>query len=212
MRSALYYPHTHISDTGLIKTALLLWDQLEYIVPWKHFHTRYSDHHIAEAMELIGQPHCPAADEQRNTHLRLEDLVNGPLPPQFYVSSSRGRRDWQGEEAPYEMYSQKLLPKSWEVLRKARMAGKLRDNSDFPLTEYAGLAVMSILADCCAGTTRSRVTDRSDAYATVVGLLGNNPGAPKVKKAEAHSQLVPISLRNRCLEDRYSRADNATEA
>jgi len=92
------------------------------------------------------------------------------------------------------MYPEKLLPESWEILRKARMAGKLRDNSDYPLTKYGGLAVMSILADCCAGTTRSRVTDRSDAYATVAGLLGNNPGAPKIKKTEARGQLVPISL------------------
>ena len=53
---------------------------------------------------------------------------------------------------------------------------------------------MSILADCCAGTTRSRVTDRGDACATVAGLLGNDPDAPKVKKADAHGQLVPISL------------------
>lgn len=93
------------------------------------------------------------------------------------------------------MYPEKLLSQSWEILREARMAGRLLDNSDYPLTEYAGLTVMSILADCCAGTTRSRVTDRGDAYATVAGLLGNNPDAPKVKRAEAHAQLVPISLK-----------------
>jgi hypothetical protein len=60
---------------------------------------------------------------------------------------------------------------------------------------YGGLAVMSILADCCAGSTRSRVTDRSDAYATVAALLGNRPGARKLQKGEAYGQLVPISLR-----------------
>jgi hypothetical protein len=194
MRSALYFPHTHISDVGLVKTALLLWDHLEYIVPWEHFHTRYSDRDIAEAMELIGKPHRPAPDEQRKAHSRLEELVNGRLPTQFYLSPEHRRGIWHDKEEPYEMYPEKLLPESWRILEKARITGKLRDNSDYPLTEYGGLAVMSILADCCAGTTRSRVTDRSDAYATVAGLLGNNPGAPQLKKAEAYGQLVPISL------------------
>ena len=55
--------------------------------------------------------------------------------------------------------------------------------------------VMSILADCCAGTTRSRVTDRGNAYATLAGFLGNDPSGPKIRKADAHGQLVPISLK-----------------
>jgi hypothetical protein len=77
MRSALYYPHTHISNAGLIKTALLLWDHLEYIVPWTHFRVEYADRYVAEAMELIGKPHCPAPDEKREAHARFEELVNG---------------------------------------------------------------------------------------------------------------------------------------
>jgi hypothetical protein len=194
MRSALYYPHTHIQNESLIKTALLLWDRLEYIVPWDHFRSRYKERWIAEAMELIGVPHCPDPDEQREAHMRLEEFVQRRLPGEFYLSRGPGRRRSFDQEEPYEMYPEKLLPESWETLHKARMAGKLLHSSDYPLTEYAGLTVMSILADCCAGTTRSRVTDRGDAYATVAGLLGNKPDAPKVKKPDAHAQLVPISL------------------
>ncbi|HTC03038.1 MAG TPA: hypothetical protein VK749_06525 [Xanthobacteraceae bacterium] len=195
MRSALYYPHTHIQNEGLIKNALLLWDRLEYIVPWNHFRPHYRDRHIAEAMELIGVPHCPAPDEQREAHVRLEEFVQRRLPGEFYLRRSQGRRRTFGHEEPYEMYPEKLLPASWEILRKARMAGKLLGNLDYPLTEYAGLTVMSILADCCAGTTRSRVTDRGEAYATVAGLLGNNPNALRIKRIDAHAQLVPISLK-----------------
>jgi len=146
-------------------------------------------------MELIGVPHCPAPDEQREAHVRLEEFVRQRLPGEFYLKRSSARRRAFDHEEPYEMYPEKLLPKSWEILRKARMAGRLLDNSDYPLTEYAGLTVMSILADCCAGTTRCRITDRGDAYATVAGLLGNNPNAPKVKRADARAQLVPISLK-----------------
>jgi hypothetical protein len=49
MRSALYFPHTRVSDVGLIKTALLLWDNLEYIVPWRDFRVQYSNRRVAEA-------------------------------------------------------------------------------------------------------------------------------------------------------------------
>src|SRR5581483_6738085 len=194
MRSALYYPHTRIRNAGLIKTALLLWDRLEYIVPWDHFRPDYRERDIAEAMELIGTAHCPGPDEKREAHLRLEEFVKRRLPGQFYLNRGLRRLHSWGPEEPYEMYPEKLLPESWKILHTARLAGKVPDNSDYPLTEYAGLTVMSILADCCAGTTRSRVTDRGDAYATVAGLLGNHPGMPEVKKADAYAQLVPVGL------------------
>jgi len=191
MRSALYYPHTSIRNEHLVKTALLLWDHLEYIVPWPHFHAHHGGHDIRRAMELIGLPHCPADDEKEETHTRLKELVRRKLPLQFYFN--RDHRDWH--DAPYEIYPEKLFPESWRLLRDARMSGKLLPNSDYPLTELGGLLVMSILADCCAGTTRSRVTDRGEAYATVSGFLGNSPGGPKIRKADAHEQLVAISLK-----------------
>jgi hypothetical protein len=34
MRSALYYPHTEINSEEVMKTALLLWDELHAIAPW----------------------------------------------------------------------------------------------------------------------------------------------------------------------------------
>lgn len=39
-------------------------------------------------------------------------------------------------------------------------AGNPRANDDYPLAEAAGLSIMSILADCCAGETRARITDQ----------------------------------------------------
>jgi hypothetical protein len=190
MRSALYYPHTTVENEHLIKTALLLWDRLEYIVPWPDFRPDYGDGDIARAMELIGAPHHPDEDEKRETHTRLKELVNRKLPPQFYFTPNR-----YAFEEPYEVYPQKLLPDSWKLLRKAKLSGDLLANADAPMTDFGGLLVMSILADCCAGTTRSRVTDQGDAYATITGVLGNDPTAPKVTRADSHGQLVPISLK-----------------
>ena len=194
MRSALYYPHTTVRNEGLIKTALLLWDRLEYIVPWPHFHSEYRSRSIAEAMELVGARHCPDDDEKRETHSKLKQLLDRKLPPHFYLDRRGGEQYDDSFEDRYEMYSEKLWPNSWRLLQRKRMSGKLVESSDYSLSALGGLTVMSILADCCAGTTRSRVTDRGDAYATVAEFLGNKPDGPKIQRADAHDQLVPISL------------------
>lgn len=190
MRSALYYPHTTVRNEHLIKTALLLWDRLEYIVPWPRFRPHYGNRDVERAMDLIGVPHTPDEDEKRETHARLEELVSRRLPPQFYFRQQRGY-----PHDHYEVHPQKFLPESWVLLEKANLSGELLPNSDYPLSELGGLTVMSILADCCAGTTRSRITDRGDAYATVATFLGNDPSGPKITKADAHGQLVPIGLK-----------------
>jgi hypothetical protein len=191
VRSALYYPHTSIRNEQLVKTALLLWDRLEYIVPWPHFHADHGSPIIQRAMELIGASHCPDQDEKRETHTRLKEFVSRSLPPQFYFNRERRYR----HEDHYEIYPDKLFPESWRLLQEARMSGRLLPNSDYPMSEFGGLTVMSILADCCAGTTLSRLTDRGEAYATVSGFLGNNPAGAKIRKSDAHGQLVPISLK-----------------
>lgn len=190
MRSALYYPHTSIRNEGLVKTALLLWDRLEFIVPWDHFHAHHGHRDIDRAMELIGRPRRPNDEEKAETHKQIKALLARRLPPSFYFPRHNHDR-WQDS---YEVYPQKLLPETWRLLHKAELSGKLLPNSDYPMTEAGGLLVMSLLADACAGTTRSRVTDRGDAYATVAELLGNKPNAPRVAKTDAELSLVPIVL------------------
>src|SRR5215203_4398440 len=183
MRSALYYPHTTVNSESILKTALLLWDYLEFIVPFNGFHPHYRNNHIAKAMELIGLPHPPNQEEKKEAHTRIKELLEGRLPPQLYYRQRRNSHD------RYEIYPEKFLPDTWDLLRKARLSGKLLQNSDYPMTEPGGLMIMSILADSCAGTTRSRVTDRSDAYATLSGFLGNNPTAPLVDRSDAYAKL-----------------------
>ena len=53
---------------------------------------------------------------------------------------------------------------------------------------------MSMLADSCAGTTRSRVTDRRDAYANIARVLRDTEQS-EIKKSEARERLVTISLK-----------------
>lgn len=190
MRSALYYPHTTIDSDEVLKTALLLWDQLEFIVPWAGYEPHYENPIGARAMELMGRPHVPTDQEKEAAHVRIEELVSRPLPPQFYI----GRVTKRDER--YEIYPQKLMPRTWELLRYSRVAGRqLRSTLDMPLTEPAGLTVMSVLADCCAGKTKARITDRADAYATLTGILGSNTSYEAGgNRTIAQEQLVPIAL------------------
>ena len=214
MRSALYYPNTAVEDTEIVKTALLLWDHLEFIVPWKHFRPSYGNRQIARAMELIGKPHCPDDAEKKETHKRVKELVNRRLPPQFYFRQSRNRR---GRDRSYDIYKHKLLPDTWSLLEEFGLSDKLlpyrmmglpstglidslhhsirQIHPNYQMTESGGLMLMSILADCCAGSTRARVTDRGDAYATIAGCLGNNPAVAKLKRTDAHERLVAIGLK-----------------
>jgi hypothetical protein len=186
MRSALYYPHTTVEHAPLVRTALLLWDRLEFIVPDEHFKPVYEDPLIERAMEIIGHPHCPTPQQKKQTHKHIEGLLNRPLPPIFYYSAA-------GAKQGYEVYPQKLLPETWKMLADAQMSGQLLPNADYPMTEPAGLTVMSILADCCAGQTRSRITDRGAAYATLAGAL-TCESDPADSKGLPEEQLVPITL------------------
>ncbi len=186
MRSAVYYPHTelstwHIAGERLLKRALLLWDQLEFIVPDPGYKAQYGDPKIAEAIEIIGVNHFPSEDEKKQAHLRIEDLVTRPKLPEVFL--------YRGTD-PYEIYPQKFLPDTWNVLMESKLAGALLPNSDYPMSSQAGLTVMGILADCCAGATRSRVTDRAQAYAGLAGLLGEQDS-----ESSARDKLVDGTLR-----------------
>lgn len=171
MFSALYYPHTELSTrsvTGqrILKRALLMWDRLEFIVPDPGYKPHYSDPLVAEAIEVIGVNHYPNDEEKAEAHNRIEELVTRPNVPEIFL--------YTGSD-PYQVYPQKFLPDTWELLMNAKFAGPLLKNYDYPLSAQAGLAIMAILADCCAGTTRTRVTDRAQAYASLTGLLTETP-------------------------------------
>lgn len=188
MRSAVYYPYTSIDNIMLAKSALLLWDKLEFIVPWPGFNHQYQGE-IAEAMKLIGIERYPTDEEKKEAHDHLEEIFTRPLPDIFhYEINARGSWD------DYEIYPQKLLAGTWEMLERLKVAGAPLQNADRPLSEPAGLTVMSVIADCCAGTTRSRVTDQGAAYATLSKILSGSSKDEIKVPVEAEDQLVPITL------------------
>jgi hypothetical protein len=188
MRSAVYYPHTSVDNRMLVKSALLLWDKLECIVPYEPFDPEYEGE-IAEAMTLIGVQRYPTVEEKKEAHDHLEEIFTRSLPLEFYYDVKS-----RGDFNDYEIYPQKLLEQTWDMLERLKVSGKVLSNADRPLSEPAGLTVMSVIADCCAGTTRSRVTDRGAAYATLSGILGASSKKEGQAQVEAEDQLVPITL------------------
>jgi hypothetical protein len=183
MRTALYFPHTELQSQSLLKTSLLLWDRLEYIVPDDKYRPNYKDNSAARAIELIGVPRIPSQSEKQEAHGLVEDLVTRALPEAFYYRQSDADGDY------YDIYPHKFLPETWEMLSRLELADTSSNPAEHLLTQTAGLSVMSILADCCAGETRSRITDRSLAYATITNL----PVDPTDQDATAHYERV-VSL------------------
>src|SRR5216684_4524229 len=120
MLSAVYYPHTTLhADTlaseRLLKRSLLLWDQLEFIVPDRDFRPHYEDQLTARAMELIGRNHYPSDEEKKQAHEQIEELVTRPHLPEVFYS--------QGPESDaYDIYPEKLLPETWDIIRRSRLA------------------------------------------------------------------------------------------
>lgn len=86
------------------------------------------------------------------------------------------------------------MAETWDLLRSAGLIGNILENQDYPSSRPAGLCIMSILADCCAGTTRLRVTDKGEAYAAVTGLLRDRGDEPLDAGEVLQETLVPITL------------------
>jgi hypothetical protein len=185
MRSALYYPHTHIRSENLLKTSLLMWDQLEFIVPSVGYKPHYHNKPLFErALEIFGVPRCPSEQDKHNAHDFIEDLATAPsLPEPFFYRHT--------DPEPFAIYPEKFMPETWQVLLDLKLAGMPLQNDNFPLTATAGLSVMSILADCCAGTTRARITDRGLAYASITNLTVDRSAAPAV---DLYERVIPLTL------------------
>lgn len=172
-RSALYYPHTHIRSAGLLRTALLTWDRLEFLVPWEHFGFSYKEREFAEAVEVIGRRRFLSGQEKGEVHSLVEDLLK------YHSFDTLTRKAVGDPQAEYSMWGRKLGSETWRLLaehdlatiesrqfRNTRQAMEAR----YGLEAKVGLLLMAMMADVAAGETRSRITDEADAYATIANF------------------------------------------
>lgn len=186
MHTALYFPHTEVRDPNLLRTALFMWDALEFIVPYAGYKPHYYDNTMAEAIELIGSGRTVTENEQVRAHDIVEELIANGVPEVLRYTPMDGE--------PYEIYPQKLAHKTFRLLRDCGVTGAALPNYDYPASEAAGLSLMAILADVLAGETRARVTDRAAAYATIANA------ATSVEAAEALDTVVGLTLKIPSLE------------
>jgi hypothetical protein len=168
MKTALYYPYLRIQNEGLLKQALLFWDQIEVITPFEHLEEPRTVE-WREATDLIVRPYRPTKDEQLAAHEQLMALVDKPLPPWFYQNTGPAT-EW--------IIAEKFMYETWRELRKrglARADGAKAEK--YWSNETFGLLMMGVLADCCAGHTKVTVTDQPDAYDAVGKCLAAEVGA-----------------------------------
>ena len=107
MRSAIYYPNFEVRDPSVLRTALLMWDELHVIAPFKGLLPYYPDQGFAEAWELIGRTMVPDHAQKEKAHEDLVDFARRPLPADAYYRVESPPEDF------YDIYPQKLLPKTW---------------------------------------------------------------------------------------------------
>ena len=198
MYSALYYPHTKIRSESVLKTALLLWDEIHTIIPWSTYRIEPGPALEMEAHELIGRSLSPSDSEKQELHRLVENFVDMGLPSAFYI------QDEHEDEDLYEMFKQKMMRPTWQLLLREGLARPVRGRETHVATRRpTGLALMSLLADCCAGNTLARVTDRGSAYASLAGLfideLSEEPSRvrklfPDLERTETYTRLTPIAL------------------
>ncbi|MBV4356309.1 hypothetical protein [Pinibacter aurantiacus] len=196
--SALYYPHTKIADKNLIKSSLLLWDQVEYITPSNNWtHERFESKVFNEAIDLIARPHFPTQSERKVAHNKIKSLVEEGLPEWFFLDVMKNIKNPQ----LYTFYPDKFSQETWELLERKVLAKFDRRNSDYSSSPYFGLIMMSLLADSCAGETKRKITDRTDAYAWLQKYSTNQLGGQYIKHmdisqvAPAYERLVTLSIK-----------------
>lgn len=202
MLTALYYPHTVLRgggphnphrDEGLLKTALLLWDRLEFIVPHEGFPIRnsYSSREFNQAIELIGSGIVPNKTQKQRAHKMVEELVTSPLPADFAWDERIP------DDQRYEIYPGKFLWETLDALKQTNLAmpGGGGADEDWVMGRNVGLAIMSILAEACAGTQKRLVTDQSNSYRLLARSIAELHKVPDGHAATDSERLVTIAAK-----------------
>jgi hypothetical protein len=179
MKSAIYYPDIEITNEATMRSALLLWDEVKVIVPHPDFKPQYQDKQMAEAWELIGGTMYPDDVQKQQAHSNIEELLEGPTPVDVLY------RDDSPQDQYVELWPQKLLPETMQMLRERQYTSAPLANGDYPFSEPGSLVVMAKLADACAGNVFARWTDRFLAF----GLIADRDSASSLQPS-----ILPMAL------------------
>jgi hypothetical protein len=208
--TALYYPnvtivkpsfpgqrHAHdTTDLNLLITAALLWDDLEVIVPDGNFPVQPIIGHnqqahskaINEAFEMLIKPRVPTDAEKKTLLNELKKLLENGIPREL---------QYEVKADNYDMYPSKLNPEIWSYLEGA---GLVKDWGDYyGIKRDFGLVIMGMIADICAGGTRRKVTNYTDAHSAYTRLLAAQSGTPidfEPNFQDSYTTLATISIKS----------------
>lgn len=190
MQSALYYPFTGPERESFLKTALFLWDSVDFIVPYDGFRPHGKTEEEDEALEVIGRSYVPTNKDKRNAHHELSNLCNGPLPDKLAFELER-------PDLAYDFYPEKLLHETWDMLSQSKLAKIVSDPKSVSSASTGplfGYYMMSILAVCCSQGRKRLVTDQMDPYRTLANILidsSSHPASPD----DWHGRLIALTLK-----------------
>ena len=190
MQSALYYPFTSPEGESFLKTALFLWDHVYFIVPNADFRPYGDTPDADEALEIIGRNYVPTDKDKKNVHEELMDICTGPLLSKLNFELERPER-------AYDIYPEKLLPETWEMLAESQLAkvvsntGDVHQASTGPLFTYY---MMSLLAVCCSHERKRLVTDNVDPYRTLAKILVDSDSEAINSQEDWHQRLINLNL------------------
>lgn len=194
MQRALYYPHTDISNESIIKNALLLWDQVETIIPSEMWRPEMGSHNrrrpapprwFREAADIIVERRIPTTQEREDAHEALNRMVSDGI---LHSLIKKGPVPWRSQE--YLIYPEKFLDRTWDLLGRVGVAKWVSAESDYGVPAAVGLLMMSVLADVCAGSQLQKVTDLAEAYAWLAQQHASLLGSQYVTSLDV-SQVAP---------------------
>jgi len=168
MQNALYFPYIHIRTEKLLKSALLLWDQLEYVVPYPKYpisyvgigYNRKDAKILEEAHSLVCRERVPTAEERVAANERVLDLVTTPNLPSWFLKLPPDKRG-------FAIHFEKLFDNTWTQLKQLGMEIYDRDDKDVYVPTVFGQASMAILVESCSGNDSELVTDSPLATTTL---------------------------------------------
>jgi hypothetical protein len=180
MRSAIFYPERQITDPEFLRNSLLLWDELHVIDTNPERPRKDVPDDVQAAWKIIGKSFRPTEDEKWYAH----EMIVGMLErPEFLMMIPQDEGRGRTPDSAYELYPDKFLQATWSILLERAKVGKL-SNGDFGTSEAIATAIMSKLAEACAGEAFARVTNRIRGFALAAD---SNP-------ADAGGRVVPVAL------------------
>lgn len=168
--SALYYPYIAVQDESLLKVALLLWDQLHYLVPSSD-HPLPAGGEVRRAMDVIGNPLVPSESAKQIAAQRLEELASCEVPREFFLEPAT-------KDPRVQIFNAKFDEMTWCMLRErglSAMPGGWGYRAQ-EVTSPLGLLMMSVLTHACAEGAYTPVTDQVSGYEGLARVMGQGSG------------------------------------